>query len=114
MFGLVWMTAVAVGLRTLLNYEGTPGTVATLPTNWPAQSAIKLSSAKPTLLVFTHPHCSRTQATNGRADWDDTPLRTGKSAIVSLVNHQRSERARTLVSGCSRAGHLQAAPQKHV
>lgn len=52
-----------MGLRWLWWYETTPGKLASLPTQWPAESRLELNSDRPTLLIFAHPRCPCTRAT---------------------------------------------------
>jgi hypothetical protein len=63
--GVIWIAAVASGLRFMLNYETTPGTTGAVPMTWPSQSSIQRSASQPTLLLFAHPRCPCTRATMG-------------------------------------------------
>jgi hypothetical protein len=66
--GCVWIAAVAAGFRTLMQYESRPGAPASAPARWPADAPLALDSARPTLLLFAHPHCPCTRATLGELD----------------------------------------------
>lgn len=59
---LAWGLIIASGLVALLNYETRPGAQPTQPARWPADSALSISTVKPTVIMFTHPHCPCTRA----------------------------------------------------
>lgn len=59
----VWITAVAVGFFLLLDYKQVAGEASTPPATWPEQSSLPTPAGRPTLLVFSHPHCPCTRAT---------------------------------------------------
>lgn len=61
-FGLVWIAALAAGLRTLMSYESSPGAVGVVRTAWPASSKIPPPKERPTLIMLAHPHCPCTRA----------------------------------------------------
>ncbi len=63
--GVLWIAAVAFGLRYMLNYETTPGPTGAVPIAWPSESRIARSATQPTLLLFAHPRCPCTRATMG-------------------------------------------------
>ena len=46
----------------LWRYSGTPGQSSKPPEPWPAASALQLSTAGKTLVMFVHPHCPCTRA----------------------------------------------------
>ena len=104
-----WAAAVAVGLRGLLDYESTPGTVAAVPSAWPA-SQIPLAPDRATLVMLAHPHCPCTRASvgelseimaqaNGKAvayvlfarpagsgaDWEESDLRRSTGTIPGVT-----------------------------
>jgi hypothetical protein len=108
--GVVWLIAVAGGMRTLLNYENTPGTAGDPPLSWPAKSRIPRTAGLPTIVVVGHPKCPCTRATIGELavlmarlhnratavvvlvrpqgtpdDWDDTDLRHSASEIPGVI-----------------------------
>lgn len=108
LFAIVWIAAVAFGLRTLSHYENTPGRVGELPRTWPA-TQIELAKNRPTLVMLAHPHCPCTAASvselaqimaglQGRVaayvlfvkpreagtDWEDTDLRRSVDAIPGV------------------------------
>ena len=61
-FGLVWIAAVAAGLRTLMSYESSPGSVGTVRTAWPASAKISPPKERPVLVMLAHPRCPCTRA----------------------------------------------------
>jgi hypothetical protein len=108
--GVVWLIAVAGGMRALLNYEYTAGAEGDPPATWPAQSRIPRPAGLPTIVVMGHPKCPCTRATIGElavlmahlhnrvtgvvlfvrpegtpADWDDTDLRHSAAAIPGVT-----------------------------
>lgn len=65
----VWFAGMGLGFATLERHATTPGTQATAPARWPAESALPLASAgRATLLLFAHPHCPCTRATMGELE----------------------------------------------
>jgi hypothetical protein len=108
--GVVWVIAVAGGMRALLNYEYTASAEGDPPATWPAQSHIPRSAGLPTVVVMGHPKCPCTRATIGELavlmtslhnritaivvfvkphgtpdDWDDTDLRRSAAAIPGVI-----------------------------
>ena len=59
---LIWLSSVVSGLYVLWAYENRPGTGATAPGSWPAQTALAPASDRPTLLFVAHPQCPCTRA----------------------------------------------------
>lgn len=60
---LVWLLAVAGGLGYLMDYAGRPGERGEPSETWPAESRVRHSRIKPTLVLFAHPKCPCTRAT---------------------------------------------------
>ena len=108
LFAIIWVTAVALGLRVLFHYENTPGRTGALPQAWPA-AQIERATDRPTLVMLVHPHCPCTAASVGELaqimarvqgkiaayvlfvkpeeagrDWDDTSLRRSVEAIPGV------------------------------
>jgi hypothetical protein len=59
---------VAYGLSRLWKYESRPGTAAAAPVRRPVELDPVLSSGRPSLLVFLHPHCPCSRATVAELD----------------------------------------------
>lgn len=59
---IVWLSAVAAGLVSVLRYEYTPGAAAQAPPRWPVASGLPLAGDRPTLLMVIHPRCPCTSA----------------------------------------------------
>ncbi len=62
---LLWLAAVTAGIGALWRYSGTPGESRYALTQWPDGSRLELSTQKPTLIMFLHPHCPCSRATIG-------------------------------------------------
>ena len=62
---LTWLILVCAGLGWLLNYENTPGQVATPSSQWPSKSRLLPSAEHATLVMLAHPHCPCTRASIG-------------------------------------------------
>jgi hypothetical protein len=60
--GVLWAAAVGFGMRTLVLYESTPGTLADAGQSWPGGSTLPRKSGLPTLVVLAHPQCVCTRA----------------------------------------------------
>lgn len=60
--GLVWIVAVAAGLRTLMSYENAPGPVGVVHRIWPKASKIPRPSERAMLVMVAHPRCPCTDA----------------------------------------------------
>jgi len=108
LFAITWIAAVAFGLRSLFQYENTPGSVGVLAQEWP-NTQIERATDRPTLLMVAHPRCPCTVASvaelarimarlqgrvaacvllvkpNGSGpDWEDTNLRRSAEAIPGV------------------------------
>ena len=59
---VVWFLAIGLGLRFVLAYENSPGTVGGTPKTWPAESRVELATDLPTLVMMVHPHCPCSRA----------------------------------------------------
>lgn len=57
-----WVVAVVVGNGLMYAYAFTPGRGADAPASWPRDTSLIRSSARPTLVMAAHPHCSCTRA----------------------------------------------------
>jgi hypothetical protein len=62
---VLWVLAVSAGLWIMSGYENSPGTAATPPAHWPADSRIPHASDSATLVMMAHPHCPCTRASVG-------------------------------------------------
>jgi hypothetical protein len=58
----LWLSGIAAGLWVVWAYDNQPGTDATAPRRWPADSALMPADDRPTLLLVAHPHCTCTRA----------------------------------------------------
>ena len=72
---LAWCGALATGLFVLWTYDGAAAPAGEPPSRWPSGSAISQPHARPTLLLFAHPHCPCT-----RASLDE---------LIALMTHTR-------------------------
>ena len=59
---IIWLGAIGVGVRFILIYENSPGTVGETPKTWPVDSKVQHSADFPTLLMMVHPHCPSSRA----------------------------------------------------
>jgi hypothetical protein len=62
---LFWLTLVGTGLIMLWSYAETPGPLANAAPRWPVATRIERDRTRPTLMLFTHPHCACSRATLG-------------------------------------------------
>ena len=59
----LWAATVVGGFAWLTRYKSTPGASADgVPVRWPAASAVSRDPARPTLVLFAHPHCPCSRA----------------------------------------------------
>jgi hypothetical protein len=109
-FGIIWCLALGAGLRSLLSYDSTPGSVGALHQRWPAGTKIPAPNERPTLLMLAHPQCPCTRAsidelakvmarvqgkvsayvlflkpTSAPVDWEKTELRRSAAAIPGVT-----------------------------
>ena len=118
---VIWLVVVATGVWQLMAYENTPGTGASAPRRWPAQSRLMPADNRPTLVLLAHPQCPCTRASmaelaeilaraerrpktyvlflrpSGFADgWEKTDLWRSAAALpdVTLVRDDGGEEAR--------------------
>jgi hypothetical protein len=86
--GVIWLIAVAGGMRVVLRYENTPGAAGNPPAQWPALSRIPRSTGLPTIVVMGHPKCPCTRATIGELAVMMARLHNRATAVVVLVRPQ--------------------------
>jgi hypothetical protein len=60
--GVIWLSGIVASLAFIARYSGSPGLAGETPQLWPAASHVGLSAARPTLIMFAHPHCPCTRA----------------------------------------------------
>src|ERR1041385_809304 len=58
----IWIGSVTVGFLSLWHHSGVPGTAASPPERWPAESRIPHAPGLEPLVLFAHPHCPCTRA----------------------------------------------------
>ena len=59
---VVWIAAIGLGFRYLLNYSVEAGTPASAPERWPVESRIPASQGQYTLVMTIHPQCPCSRA----------------------------------------------------
>jgi hypothetical protein len=60
---VVWAGAVVTGMNVLWRYRSTASASATTSDRWPDGSRLARDKARPTLVMFIHPHCPCSRAT---------------------------------------------------
>jgi hypothetical protein len=65
---VVWLTLVCGATILMTRYSDTSGEAVSAPDCWPKDSRIAVDPARPTLLMFVHPHCPCTRASLGELD----------------------------------------------
>jgi hypothetical protein len=83
--GVVWLIAVAGGMRALWSYGNTPGEAGDPPGKWPTQSRIPRTTGLPTIVVMGHPKCPCTRATVGELEVMMARLHNQATAVVVFV-----------------------------
>lgn len=86
---LAWFASIMCGVVVMLNYETRPGPDLQQLTHWPAGSSLQLSATKPTVLMFTHPHCPCTRAS--MAEWERTICRCRGKAEFKVIAFEPAE-----------------------
>ena len=64
----LWVLGIAVGLGIMMNYDAAPGSPGRPASQWPAGSAIELSTDRMTLVMRAHPRCPCTRASLGELE----------------------------------------------
>jgi hypothetical protein len=64
-FMMLWLASAIGGLFVVWAYENGPGTPASVESEWPANTALKPATDRPTLVLLAHPQCTCTRATLG-------------------------------------------------
>jgi hypothetical protein len=130
LLGVAWTVAIAFGLRTLLAYESTPGTIGAVPGQWPSTSQIERLMDRPILVMLAHPRCPCTRASaaelaqlmarmQGNVDayvlflkpresgteWEDTELRRSVAAIPSVTDLSDVDGVEARRFGAETSGH---------
>jgi len=63
--GLFWLAAVLGGTLFLARYSNSAGQAGEPPDRWPESSNVPHNAARPTLVMFVHPHCPCSRASVG-------------------------------------------------
>jgi hypothetical protein len=63
-----WIAVVAGGTIQMIRYSNAPGVVGPAPVVWPARSQMPTDVARPTLVMFVHPHCPCSRASIGELE----------------------------------------------
>ncbi len=58
----LWLAAIALGMRTIMEYASTPGDPGGPPPLWPVDSAMCPPAGRPVLVMMAHPRCPCTRA----------------------------------------------------
>lgn len=85
---VLWVFAVSAGLWIMWTYENSPGTAATPPARWPAESRVPRVSDRATLIMMAHPHCPCTRASVGELALLMARTQGRVSAYVLLLKPQ--------------------------
>jgi hypothetical protein len=83
--GLVWIVLLASGWHVLLRHELTFNDDGSVPTRWPADSALSLHPDLPTLVLFAHRSCPCTRITLQEMDYILTNASARVRALVILL-----------------------------
>ena len=62
---MAWLASAMAGLWMLWAYDNEPGVAATAVDAWPATSGLTRDTARATLVMLAHPHCTCTRASLG-------------------------------------------------
>lgn len=89
LFAITWIAAVALGLRSLFQYENTPGPVGAISPEWPS-TQIERASDRPTLVMLAHPRCPCTVASVAELAQIMARLQGKVEACVLLVKPNES------------------------
>ena len=84
--GIVWLVAVAAGLRGMLVYSNAAGVPGKPPAQWPKDSKIPRTPGLATIVVIGHPKCPCTRATVGELALLMAHVQNKASAVVVLVH----------------------------
>jgi hypothetical protein len=66
--GVLWLSAVGVGLLLMAVYASAPGDSPRALSAWPSGSHIQRNEQEPTLVMFIHPRCPCTRASLGELE----------------------------------------------
>lgn len=83
--GVVWVLAVACGMRIMLRYETVSGAPGDPPAVWPTASRIPRTAGLPMIVVMAHPKCPCTRATIGELALIMARLHNTIQAVVVFV-----------------------------
>jgi hypothetical protein len=83
--GALWVLLLAGGWHALLRHDLTPGSRGTVPSIWPAASALHPDSRRPTLLMFAHRNCPCTRTSLGELEHVLASCSERVAACVVLV-----------------------------
>lgn len=58
----IWFVGVTAAMLAVWSYKTTDNGSAQAPEQWPRESTLALDPSRPTLVMFSHPHCPCTKA----------------------------------------------------
>ena len=110
--GILWITAVAVGMWSLMAFDTTPGGSGLTSATWPSGTSAAFQAGRTNLVMFAHPNCPCTRASLGElgeimarskglisarvlfyqptkrpADWDKDDLSSLARALPQVIVH---------------------------
>jgi hypothetical protein len=83
-----WLLAVAAGMLLLWRYKAAPGRAADGPARWPAESKIRHTPDRATLVMFAHPHCPCTKASLEELEYVMSRVHDKVDATVLFIRPQ--------------------------
>ncbi len=63
--GILWITAVGVGMWSLMAFDTTPGGSGLTSATWPSGTSAVFHAGRTNLVMFAHPNCPCTRASLG-------------------------------------------------
>jgi hypothetical protein len=85
----VWAAGLTLGSWEMLKYESTPAIVEQCANRWPSDSALARDAARPTLVMFLHPHCPCSRASV--AELAELAARVKGQVAITLVFHRPAQ-----------------------
>jgi hypothetical protein len=85
---VAWLGGIVAGMRKMAEYEATAGRAAAAPSSWPSGTRVMRGGARPTLLLFAHPHCPCTRSSI--AELASLVTRVGPRAAITVLFYKPS------------------------
>ena len=81
---ILWLAAIGVGMKMVLDYSFAAGEAAAPPSHWPAAPSLQPAADRATLVMLVHPQCPCSRASVRELSLLMTTCRDNLTAYVAF------------------------------